>query len=93
MLSAADETPPPQILIVVRSVATVRLLRKVDQTDPLIISDRLNIDADGSGKLANAHLRDGTDSAEQRVQYTNWGRIAKRAKTFENEISPRHSRS
>ena len=45
-----------RIVFVVRTVTGVRLGRKVDQTDPLVVSNRLDINADRSGKLANAHF-------------------------------------
>jgi len=46
MLSAANEVQPAQIVLIVGTHTAVGLLRKLQQTDPLIIPDGLNIDAD-----------------------------------------------
>ena len=60
--------------MVVGAYATVRFPRELYQTDPLIIADGLNVNTDGPGKLAYAHLCGLEDAIDEkrRASIESW---------------------
>src|ERR1700722_303204 len=60
--------------MVVGAYATVRFPRELYQTDPLIIADGLNVNTDGPGKLAYAHLCGLEDAIDEkrRTSIESW---------------------